>query len=519
VYLVGSGPGDPGLLTVKAARCLARADVVVYDALANDGLVTEHARPDAMLIPAGKRRGQHALSQAEINAVLVEQARAGKTVVRLKGGDPFVFARGGEEAFALVEAGIVFEVVPGVSSAIAAPAYAGIPVTDRRYSASFAVVTGHLGADTTPPPGNGDGGERPQVDWRRLATATDTLVILMGRGEIDAITRALVENGRPASTPAAAVSWASRPEQRVVVSTVAELAARVDEAKLEAPAVLVIGEVVRLREPLRWFEQKPLFGRRVLVTRAREQASEFGRLLSEAGAEPVELPLIEIAPPADDHAALDAALATLAQQDWVVFTSQNAVEAFFGRMRRRGADARALARAKVAAIGPATARALEAHGLLADVTARDSVAEGLAGELLAAEPAGWAGKRVLIPRALVAREVVPEALREAGATVLVVEAYRTLPAATSSAAPVLARLARGDIDWITFTSSSTVREFMRLFQPGQLPAALGGARVAAIGPITARAAEAAGLKVDLVPATHTVAALCQSIATFHPPAG
>jgi uroporphyrinogen III methyltransferase/synthase len=472
VALVGAGPGDPGLLTVRGAELLRTADVVLYDSLAEESLL-ELAPPGAERRFVGKRPGAP-MPQEEINALLVEHARAGRRVVRLKGGDPFVFGRGGEEAEALVAAGVPFEVVPGVSSAVAVPAYAGIPVTHRGLSTSFTVVTGH---------------SRHAVDaeanWEALAQAGGTIVVLMGVAHRGEIATRLIDAGLPPTTPVAAVRWGTRPAQRSVRVTLDGLGA----TELEPPAVIVIGEVAAL--DLSWYESRPLFGRRVVVTRAREQASEAVDLLREMGAEVVELPMIGFAEPADGGAALRHAAARLATFDWVVLTSANTVERLFAELR----DARAFATARVAVVGAKTAAALARHGVVADLVPDHFVAEGL----LDAFPTG--SGTVLLPRAEVARDVLPDGLRSKGWRVEVVDAYRTVPTRPSASALELA----GGADAVMFTSSSTVQHFVAVAD--RVPPV-----VACIGPVTARAAEAAGLHVDVVADESTIGSLVAALA-------
>lgn len=493
VSLIGGGPGDPGLLTLRGAEALARADVVVYDYLANPALL-DHARPGAELIYAGKQAGRHTLSQDEINALLVERGLAGQRVARLKGGDPFVFGRGGEEALALQEAGVPFEVVPGVTSAIAAPAYAGIPVTHRGLASSLAIVTGHEDPDK-------DG---PALDWARLATGADTLVLLMGLGNLPRIAAELVAHGRPASTPVAVVRWGTLPGQQTVTGTLVDIASRVQEAGLQPPAVTIVGAVAGLRGRLRWFEDRPLFGQRVLVTRTREQAGALSARLRALGAEPVELPTIRIAPP-DDPAPLDAAIAGLPGTDWIVFTSANGVDRFWERLRAAGLDARALHGACLAAIGPATRAALEAHGLQADYVPEEYVAEAVAAGL-----GDVRGRRVLLPRADVARPALAALLRQGGAEVVEVAAYRT---ARPEIDPGTLRATLYGVTAATFTSSSTVRNLAAAARGAglELPVVLGHALIACIGPITAATAREHGLPVHVVARPYTVEGLVEAL--------
>ena len=464
VYLVGAGPGDPGLLTRRGAELLARADVVVHDRLSEISLL-DLAPAGAELVDVGKSPGAP-VAQEEINALLVERGRRGQEVVRLKGGDPFVFGRGGEEAMALADAGVPFEVVPGISAAVAVPAYAGIPVTHRTLSTSFTVVTGHSRHAVD-----------DDVDWDALARAADTIVVLMGVAHRAEIAARLQAGGLPASTPVAAVRWGTRPGQRTVRTTLGELA----EVVLEPPVTIVIGKVAGL--DLRWFEGRPLFGRRVVVTRARAQASTLVEKLRALGAETVELPTIEIV----GEELRDLALASY---DWVAFTSVNAVEQVFAGI----GDARAFGAARVAAVGPGTAAALATRGIVADLVPPSAVAEAL----VEAFPAG-AG-RVLLPQAAAARPVLADGLRDKGWTVEVVEAYRTVPARPGDDA--LAAAAKADA--IAFTSSSTVTAWLAL--GATLPPV-----VACIGPVTAATAAEHGVPVTVVATEHTVDGLVDAL--------
>ena len=495
VYLVGAGPGDPGLFTVKGVECLRQADVVLYDRLIDPRLL-QHARPDAEAIYVGKSARNHALSQDEINALLLDKALVGKTVVRLKGGDPFVFGRGGEELEGLADAGVPFEVVPGITSAIAALAYAGIPITHREYTSSFAVVTGH--EDPTKPDSS--------IDWAKLATATGTLVLLMGVERLNLITRQLIEHGRSPDTPIALVRWGTWTQQESIEGTLGDIRQRLEGRDFRPPAVIVVGEVVGLRDRLRWFDKRLLFGKRVLVTRAREQASQLAEQLAGLGAQPIEAPAIEIREP-EDFGPLDRAIEDLVSYDWVVFTSVNGVESCFRRLAAAGLDARAFAGVEVAAVGPATARALQERGIVPDylperfLTA--AVAEGLAERDVA-------GARVLLPRTDLVGEDLAAALMTRGALVDQVVAYRTAQAPLDPEIRVL--LAAGKIDIVTFTSSSTVRNLVQALE-GEV-SLLQGATVASIGPITSRTAREHGLAVDVEAAEHTVPGLVQAIVNY-----
>ncbi len=482
---------------MRGLRCIEEADAIVYDRLAPESLL-RHARPGAELIYVGKKPGEPSMPQEEISALLVELGRAGKTVVRLKGGDPYVFGRGGEEALALLEAGLPFEVVPGVTSGIAAPAYAGIPVTHRGVSASVAFVTGH--EDPTK--------DRSDVDWNKVANGADTLVLYMGVGRLREISSELVSAGRSPETPVAVIRWGTLPEQRTVTGTLEDIADRVAEAKLKPPAITVVGEVVSLRGAgLDWYERRPLFGRRVVVTRARAQAGELSGELERLGAEVLEFPTIEIRPP-EDWGPLDAAIRDLDSFSWLIFTSVNGVDAFVERLAHNGLDLRAVPRgARVAAIGPATAQRIREAGLRVDVVPEEFRAEAL---LESVSGESLAGERVLIPRARVAREILPEKLGETGAEVVVAPAYESVP--SSEGKDELAKkLEAGRIDCVTFTASSTVENFVGAFGVEEAGRLLGGTRVACIGPITADTARRHGIRVDAEAREYTIDGLIEAV--------
>ena len=500
VYLIGAGPGDPGLLTVKGREALELADVVVYDRLAHPSLL-DYAPQTAERIFAGKARGQQELTQDGINALLVERARSGQRVARLKGGDPFVFGRGGEEALALARNGIPFEVVPGVSSAIAAPAYAGIPVTHRGVAAGFTVVSGS--EDPAKP--------ESSVRWEELALSLaargGTLITLMGWASIESILAALQRAGLSADTPVALVQWGTWNRQRTVTGTLANAAERGRAAGLAAPVVAVIGEVVSLREELAWFDNRPLFGKRVLVTRSRTQASRMCELLEDAGAIAVELPAIAIVPP-EDFAPLDEAVGHLGSYGWVIFASVNAVDSVFERLDAQGRDARAFGTARVGAIGPATAAGLERRGIRPDFTPSRAVSSAALEELVAF---AWNGVRVLLPAADIGRDELADGLSRLGASVERVTAYRTV---TPPDAAQRARDAFADgIDIITFTSSSTVRNLLGLLGEDGGPGkeAMSSSLVACIGPVTAGTARELGLRVDIEAEEHTVNGLAEAL--------
>jgi len=496
VYLVGAGPGDPGLVTVRGHEVLATADVVVYDALIPERLLDE-APAEAERIYVGKRASRHTLAQDEINALLVEKARAGATVVRLKGGDPFVFGRGGEEALALAEAGIDFEVVPGVTAAVAAPAYAGIPVTHRHLASGVAFVTGHEAEDKAD----------SALDWDALACWPGTLVFYMGLRNLPTISKSLIAHGRDPDTPAAAIHWGTTPRQQTVTGTLATLAQAARQAGLQAPAVILVGEVARLRDRLQWFERRPLLGRRIVVTRARAQASALVKRLEAFGAETIEAPAIRIEPP-DDPAPLRAAARGAASFDWVIFTSVNGVEAFFGALADAGQDARALASARLATIGPATTERLARFGLRSDLEPRTFTGAGVAEALIAG--GDLAGTRVLLPRADIAPKDLPEALAAHGAEVTDIVAYRTVSDTTSCDA-VAEALEADEIDWLTFTSSSTVTNVVATVGADRIGAS--HARIASIGPATSATLRKAGLEPTVEADPHTIAGLVEAILT------
>ena len=499
VYLIGAGPGDPGLLTVKGREALERADVVVYDRLAHPALL-DYVPPSAERISAGKARGQQDLTQDGINDLLVERARAGLRVARLKGGDPFVFGRGGEEALALARCGIPFEVVPGVSSAIAAPAYAGIPVTHRGIAAGFTVVSG------SEDPSKPESSVRWEELGRSLAAHGGTLLTLMGWASMEKILDAMKLAGLSADTPVALVQWGTWSRQRTVTGTLETVAAKGREAGLAAPVVAVIGEVVSLRDELAWFDNRPLFGQRVLVTRSRTQASRMCELLEDAGAVAVELPAIAIAPP-DDFAPLDNAATRLSSYGWVIFASVNAVDAVFQRLEAQGRDARAFSTSRVGAIGPATAAALERRGIRPDFTPSSPVSSAALEELAAYD---WSSVSVLLPAADIGRDELADGLTRLGASVERVTAYRTI---TPPDAAQRARDAFADgIDIVTFTSSSTVRNLLALLEEdGAGQDALADCLIACIGPVTAGTAHELGLRVDIEAGEHTVDGLAESL--------
>jgi len=494
VYLVGAGPGDPGLLTLRGREVLQQAEVVIYDYLANEELL-QYAPAEAEKIYVGKKGGSHTLSQDEINRLLLEKGR-NNVVVRLKGGDPFVFGRGGEEAEELVAEGIPFEVVPGVTAAVAVPAYAGIALSHRDYTASMAFITGHERDDK----------DESKINWEKLSTAVGTLVFFMGVKNLAEICRQLIAHGRSEKTPVAVIRWGTTPQQKTVVGTLQTIVEQVSHARMKPPAIIVVGEVVQLREKLNWYESRPLFGRRVVVTRAREQASEFKSQLTALGAQCIEFPTIEIQPP-PSWEPLDKAIKSLSDYHWVIFTSVNGVKFFMDRLKSAALDVRELKGIKLAAIGPKTAETLEKFGLTADFIPpeyrAEAILEGLKNENL--------GRlRFLLPRAMTARDVLPDTLRKWGAQVDVVPAYQTvLPDGKS--AQILHLLQKEEIDCLTFTSSSTVGNFFGLFKRDEILPLLSKVMVACIGPVTAETAEKFGLKTAVMPSDYTIAALVAAI--------
>ena len=493
VWLVGAGPGDPGLFTLRGRELLGRADVVVIDHLANPAL-RAWAAPHAEWIYVGKQAGRHSLKQEEINALLVRLAQDGKKVCRLKGGDPFIFGRGGEEALALAEHGLPFEIVPGISAASAVPAYAGIPVTHRGFASCFGAVTGH--EDPTK--------ETSDLDWPSLAAWQGTLVFFMGVKNLAANLAQLVAHGLAPDTPAALIRNGTLPSQRTIVGTAADLAAKAEAAEFAPPALLVVGEVVRLRDRIGWFEARPLFGRKVVVTRAREQASELSARLAALGAEVVELPAIRLEPPADP-APLARAAAHLAQYDWIVLTSVNGVDALFAALRQAGKDARSFGAARVCAIGPATAERLAGHGVCADLVPEKFVAEALLAELLRRNEV--AGRKFLLARADLARPMLRDELQKAGATVEEVEAYRTV-----AETPDAARLDElAGADFVAFASSGTVRNFVNALGPDRLAQLQKRARFISIGPVTSQTIAELGLRVAAEAASSTIPGLVDAL--------
>jgi len=499
VYLVGAGPGDPGLITVKGLECISMADVIIYDYLASPFLL-KHASNNAEVIYVGKKGGDHTLSQEKINTLIVEKAKAGAMVTRLKGGDPFIFGRGGEEIQVLIENKIEFEIVPGVTSAIAAPAYAGIPLTHRKFTSTLAFITGHEDPDKT----------ESNIDWASISKGIGTLVFLMGIKNLPNITQKLIKNGRPPKTPVAIVRWGTTSRQVTVTGTLDTIVHQADEAGMKAPAIIIVGDVVSLRQTMKWFENRPLMGKKVVITRAREQASDLTRLLSNLGAECLECPTIKIQPP-DDLKPIDMAIKNLSSYDWLIFTSVNGVKFFFERLFAKGMDVRALHNLQTATIGPATAEKLLDFGLNSDIIPETYRAESIIeafGEAFGKKEIS--GKKILLPRAKEARPILPVELGKMGAVVDEVTAYYTKKVSDSGNL-LLEKLQEKKIDLITFTSSSTVKNFRELLPSENFKTLMAGVTIASIGPITAKTAKKSGFDVHIVAKSFTIKGLCEAI--------
>jgi len=495
VYLVGAGPGDPGLLTLKGKRLLAGAEVVVYDRLVGDEILAM-ANPEAEMIYVGKVSGRHALPQEEINALLVQKAAEGKRVVRLKGGDPFLYGRGGEEALYILEHGYEYEVVPGITSAIAVPAYAGIPVTHRDATSSFAVITGH----------EKPGKSESSINWKEIATGIGTLVFLMGVENLGFICESLIKNGRSPATPVALIREGTRPQQEVISGTLADIVDKVAQAGFKPPAVIVVGEVVELRQELQWVERLPLWGKRIVVTRARAQASALAECISELGGRAIEFPSILIKPE-DDMRPLYRAFQSLDKYEWIIFTSVNAVDIFFDELIHQSMDIRDLKGIKLCAIGPATEKRLSARGLRVDSIPDEYRAEGIIEELKTRiKPGQW----VLLPRARGARAILPDSLIKLGAHVNEIYLYEAITASKVSRKN-LNEILNGSIDYLTFTSSSTVVNFVKIVGEENVARFAGQTRVACIGPVTAETATKMGFTVHLTAEEYTISGLIKAL--------
>ena len=495
VYIIGAGPGDPGLITVKGLRCLKEADVVIYDHLVSEEIVRQAKEP-AHLIYAGKKGGEHTLPQDEINRRLVEEAKQGNIVARLKGGDPFIFGRGGEEAETLAQAGISFEVIPGVTSAVAVPAYAGIPLTHRGYTSTLAFVTGH--EDPTK--------DKSDIDWETLA-GIGTLVFFMGVKNLRHITTNLMVHGKEGDTPAALIRWGTTEDQETLTGTLSDIARKAEARKFSPPAILVVGDVVNLRNSLNWFETKPLFGKGIVITRPEAQAEEFAGLLHAQGARVIHFPTIKIVPP-DDYHDLDQAITQLSHYQWIIFTSANGVIFFLSRLKELGRDIRDLKDIRICTIGPATAVKIENLGIRVDIVPEEFISEGVVREF---EKLNLTGTRVLLPRAEKARDVIPEGLAKLGALVDVVTAYKTVNSGRDKS-ELETLINAGKVDAITFTSPSTVTNFMEIM--GQEYIIPSHVKISCIGPVTEAAVKKAGLSVDIIQERYTIPGLVDILVEY-----
>ena len=494
VYIVGAGPGDPGLITVKGLESVKKADVIIYDHLVSEELLS-HAKATIRFIYAGKQGGDHTLSQDEINRCLVEEAKKGNVVTRLKGGDPFIFGRGGEEAEVLAREGIPYTVIPGVSSAVSVPAYAGIPLTHRGMTSTLAFVTGHEDPSK----------DKSDVNWKALA-GIGTLVFLMGVKNLSRIVDHLMNHGKAPETPAALIRWGTTADQQTVTGTLQDIVRISQEKNFSPPSIFVVGNVVTLRPVLNWFESRPLFGKGIVITRPEAQAQSFADLLHEQGARPIPFPTIRIVPP-ESWERMDKAIDCLSEYQWLIFTSANGVRFFVRRLKEVNRDIRHLKGIKICTIGPATAQALDELGLRVDLVPESFISEGV---VKAFSGQNTKGSRILIPRAEQARDVIPEGLAALGARVDVVTAYRTVGSGKRSE-ELTALIDDGKVDVITFTSPSTVNHFVDIMGTKSLPEQI---KIAAIGPVTAAAAKNAGLNVDILQETYTIPGLVEAMADY-----
>lgn len=498
VYLIGAGPGDPGLITVKGMECIKKADVVVYDYLAAPALL-KYARKDAQIIYVGKKGGDHTMTQDKINELLADKGKQGLVVARLKGGDPFIFGRGGEEAETLIDAGIPFEIVPGVTSAVAAPAYAGIPLTHRDYTSAVSLITGHEDPSKN----------ETNIKWDTFARSGSTLVFLMGVKNLPNIREKLLANGKSSDTPVALVRWGTTTKQQTVVGTLENIVEKVAEANLKSPAIIVVGDVVSLREKMQWFEKRPFHGKRVVVTRARAQSSDLIATLTGLGATCIEIPTIKVVPPAD-NTPLKNAIADLKSYEWVVFTSVNGVKSFFDTLFETGKDVRDMGHLKCACIGPVTKEELMTHGIVSDILPESYRAESVADAFSGMD---IKGKKILLPRAKEARTILPEELAKMGAVVDEVTAYVT-EQVTDGKNELIELLENHQIDMVTFTSSSTVKNFKALLPEDKFAQLMEGVKVACIGPITSDTAQMEGMMPDIIATEYTIPGLVQAMVEY-----
>ncbi len=497
VYLVGAGPGDPGLITVRAVECLKRADVVIYDFLATPALLG-YAGENSETLYVGKKSGSHTFPQEEIIKLIIEKAEKGLTVARLKGGDPFVFGRGGEECLALSKAEIPFEIVPGITAGIAAPCYAGIPVTHRSLASSVAFITGHKYTTDS------------DIDWKHLAHGVDTLVFYMGVHNLSHIAKNLISNGRPGNTPVGIIRWGTKPSQQTVTGTLDTIADLAKKNNITPPAVIVVGEVVRLSENIAWFKKRPLYGRRIINTRSRHQASMLTKSLADLGAEIIEFPTIEIKFETDSSELRDS-IDNIQNYDWLIFTSTNSVHAFLKGLLKKYNDIRILGKIKIGCVGTGTAKAITSYHIQPDIIAKESVAEGLITELKSAD--SWTNRHILIPRAEKARNILPEALSGWGAKVQTVTVYKTVKP-TDINRHVLEDIMENRYDLITFTSSSTVKNLTGILRDENLEEALKNIKTASIGPITTASIVDLGNKPVTEAREHNIPGLVKAIREY-----
>ncbi len=495
IYLIGAGPGDPGLITLKAMECIKSADAVVYDYLASPVLL-QYAKKDAQIIYVGKKGGDHTLSQDGINDLIINMAKEGLNVARLKGGDPFIFGRGGEEAELIAENSIPFEIIPGVTSAISAAAYAGIPLTHREHASSVSIITGH--EDPTK--------KTSSIEWEAFAKSKSTLVFLMGVKNLPGIVKNLQNHGKNPKTAVALIRWGTTPKQQSVTGVLGDIVEKVKKAGLKSPAIIVIGSVVKLKDKLKWFENLPLLGKKIVVTRARAQASAFVTLLRKYGAECIEIPTIKISAP-KDNLLLEKNIDDIDSFDWVIFTSVNGVKFFFDTLFAKNLDVRALGHLKFACIGPVTKEKLKEFGIISDVLPETYRAESV---VKAFSDREIKDKKILIPRAKEARAILPDQLKEMGAYVHEVTAYET-SLVDSDKTTIVKMLENNEIDIVTFTSSSTVKNFVDLLPSDKYRELIKDITTACIGPITDKTAESLGFKPDIVATNYTIEGLVDSI--------
>lgn len=495
VYLIGAGPGDPGLFTLKGKEVLEKAEVIIYDRLVSNKILS-YADPEAEFIYVGKISGKHALAQEKINELLVKKAEGGKIVARLKGGDSFVFGRGGEEALFIKEHGCEFEIIPGITSAIAVPAYAGIPVTHRDFTSSLAFITGHEKPDKT----------ETSIKWKEIANGIGTLVFLMGMENLAFICSNLMENGKDPKTPIALIRWGTLPQQQVITGTLENIVAKVNAEGFKPPAIIVVGEVVKLHSALNWLEKKPLWGKKIVVTRARAQASVLSEKIIAHGGEAIEFPSIKIEKEADLR-LLHKCLKKIDKYDWLIFTSVNAVGIFLEEMKNMDMDIRDLKGIKICAIGPATCESLQNYGLKVDIVPDEYKAEGIIEKL---DDLIKPGDLVLLPRAKGARKILPQTISSWGVQIDEIPLYEAKPAAPVNR-DILAEIKTGNFDFITFTSSSTVSNFVNLIGEDNLGFLSKKAKIACIGPVTASKVRDYGLKVDVMANEYTIDGLIDAI--------